>query len=84
MFFLESWKELEHQAPIYTKTLLKEMFIKIVFVIFFIIIGLKSHPWIRKHTKNMSFITSQREVQMDHEGIDYGALEDAAENSDLI
>ncbi len=44
MFFLESWKELEHQAPIYTKTLLKEMFIKIVFVIFFIVIGLKSHP----------------------------------------
>jgi len=32
----------------------------------------------------MSFMVSEREVQMDHEGINYGDLEQAAENGDLI
>jgi hypothetical protein len=32
----------------------------------------------------MSMAVSQREVELDHTGIDYGALEQAAERGDLI
>jgi len=61
------------------------MFNKISFVVFFgLLYRIYAHYSIRKHTKNMSFMVSEREVQMYHEGINYGDLEQAAENGDLI